>query len=73
MRTNMYRVNYFRSFFCYKENDTFYYYQSAKSLTKNVYDIIDKGFFDGFFIYYNESKETCNLIKDKLSATVPIG
>ncbi len=62
-------------FIIYKENNTIYYYNQSgyATPTKDVYDITDKEGFIGFFMYYNESKESCKLIKDKLSATVPIG
>lgn len=60
-------------FIIYKENNTIYYYnQSSRTVTKDVYDIRDKEEFIGFFIYYNQSKESCKLIKDKLSTTISI-
>lgn len=60
-------------FIIYNENDTIYYYnQSSRTLTKDVYDIRDKEEFIGFFIYYNQTKESCKLIKDKITTQIPI-
>ncbi len=60
-------------FIIYKENDKIYYYdQSEKHNTKNIYNIIEKEGFVGFFIYYNESKESCLLMKDKITTSIPI-
>ena len=60
-------------FIIYKENNIIYYYdQTGKSLTKDVYDIIDKKDFVGFFVYYNKSKESCLLMKDKITIDIPI-
>ena len=60
-------------FIIYKENDTIYYYdQSKKKISENIYDIISKNKFVGFFMYYNESKEHCLLMKDKINSKIPI-
>jgi hypothetical protein len=62
-------------FIIYKENNTIYYYdQSSDFITKDVYKILGTKHnpFIGFFIYYNESKEKCILLKDKIKIEVPI-
>jgi hypothetical protein len=60
-------------FIIYKENNIIYYYdQSAGLNTTNVYKINNHDKFVGFFLYYNESKESCLLLKDKISTNIPI-
>lgn len=62
-------------FIIYKENDTIYYYdQSSDFVTKNVYKILGTitAPFIGFFLYYNQGKEKCMLLKDKIKINVPI-
>jgi hypothetical protein len=60
-------------FIIYKDNEKIYYYdQSRRHNTKNIYSILNKEEFVGFFMYYNESKESCLLIKDKITTPIPV-
>lgn len=59
-------------FIIHKQNDEIYYYdQCSKINTKNINKIRNDKFI-GFFLYYNESKETCMLLKDKITTDIPI-
>lgn len=58
----------YRTLFYYKENDTIYYYDQCDGLiTTDVYKILGSKAnpFIGFFLYYNQGKKKCMLLKDK--------
>jgi len=62
-------------FIIYKENDTIYYYDQCDDLiTKDVYKILGtkSSPFIGFFLYYNQGKKKCMLLKDQIKIDVPI-